>query len=178
MGFVRLFLAAFAFIVAIPALDIAPAAAQCRLCSDAEKADNAKDEKTKKELEIVISTGLDFDTLTLTDASGGEATLDPRSGSRRVQGSMEGLGGMWLSGKAELTGEPGSAVRITLPGSVTLSSPSGGTATLDTLETDLPVTPRLDENGNLSFSFGGKLRVSGNATGQFRGRIYITADYD
>jgi hypothetical protein len=37
--------------------------------------------------------------------------------------------------------------------------------------------PRLDSAGNLSFRFGGRLLVTGNADGQFRGDLPITVEY-
>ncbi len=85
---------------------------------------------------------------------------------------------MWLSRKAELTGEPGRLLRIELPAQITLSTPGGGRAELENLATDLSAAPRLDANGRLNFSFGGKLRVSGDASGHYRGRVRITAQYD
>lgn len=160
-------------------LSMDSAAAQCRLCSDAEKAENAKEKANNgKALHISIETALDFNRLALTGPSGGAVTLDPDSGSRLVTGELRGLGGMWLSGNAVVTGEPGRVVRIELPTGVTLRAPGGGTAELESLETNLGASPRLDSSGRLTFAFGGKLRVSGNAAGDYRGRIRITVNYD
>jgi hypothetical protein len=50
--------------------------------------------------------------------------------------------------------------------------------TLDDVKTDLPALPRLDAAGNLSFRFGGKLLVTGDADGQYRGDLPITVDYE
>ena len=58
------------------------------------------------------------------------------------------------------------------------SAADGSTAELEKLETNLPALARLDQAGRLVFAFGGKLRVRGDASGQFRGRIAITADYE
>jgi hypothetical protein len=37
--------------------------------------------------------------------------------------------------------------------------------------------PRLDSAGTLQFRFGGKLQLSGDVDGEFRGDIAITVDY-
>jgi hypothetical protein len=49
--------------------------------------------------------------------------------------------------------------------------------TLEDVETDLSGAPRLDAAGNLSFRFGGRLIVSGDADGQYRGDLPITVEY-
>ena len=43
--------------------------------------------------------------------------------------------------------------------------------------TDLPAAPRLDSAGSLSFRFGGRLVVNGDADGQYRGDLPITVEY-
>ena len=42
---------------------------------------------------------------------------------------------------------------------------------------DLPSLPRLDSAGNLSFRFGGRITISGDADGQYRGDLPITVEY-
>jgi hypothetical protein len=37
--------------------------------------------------------------------------------------------------------------------------------------------PKLDGAGNLSFRFGGRLRISGDADGGYRGDVPITVEY-
>jgi len=174
-----LLFSAFLSAIFLFAFPVESAAAQCRLCSDAEKQEK-EDKKANngKALHISITTSLDFDRLALTGPSGGAVTLDPDSGNRLVTGELRGLGGMWLSGTAEVTGEPGRVVRIDLPSEVVLRAPGGGKAELESLQTNLGASPRLDASGRLTFSFGGKLRVSGNAAGDYRGRIRITVNYD
>ncbi len=154
------------------------ALAECRLCSDSEKAKHNKENKPNKALHINITTALDFDRLALTGQNGGEVELDPYNGQRNFRGEVEGLGGMWLSGEAVITGEPGRGIRITLPAQVTLRAPGGGKAELMSMETTLPAAPQLDATGRLTFAFGGKLRVDGSASGHYRGRIRITANYE
>ncbi len=155
--------------------------AQCRLCATSpEPFGLAKTTSGKSEipLQIEITTDLDFSRLAVLGNSGGVVSMDPMSGNRQIRGSIANLGGMALHGEGRLTGEPGRTVRIFLPERIQLSAPNGSTAELEKLETNLPELARLDQTGRLTFAFGGQLRVRGDASGQFRGRIAITADYD
>ncbi len=43
--------------------------------------------------------------------------------------------------------------------------------------TDLPSLPRLDLSGSLSFRFGGRIEISGEAEGDYRGDLPITIEY-
>ncbi len=170
---VRLALASIAMLAA------APAAAQsaCQLCS-APVADRSAIEGADRPLEIEISTDLTFNRMARTGQTSGAASLDPRSGSSRMEGGLIDLGGMALRGEVVVRGTPWRTVRVSLPATVTLRSPSGAMAHLDRLETDLSAAPTLDANGELRFNFGGDLRVEGHAAGNFRGRIPISVDYD
>tara|TARA_R110000824_G_scaffold30137_1_gene99459 strand:- start:2045 stop:2590 length:546 start_codon:yes stop_codon:yes gene_type:complete len=155
--------------------------AQCRLCATSpEPFGLAKTTSGKSEipLQIEITTDLDFSRLAVLGNSGGVVSIDPMSGNRQIRGSIANLGGMALHGEGRLTGEPGRTVRIFLPERIQLSAPNGSTAELEKLETNLPELARLDQTGRLTFAFGGQLRVRGDASGQFRGRIAITADYE
>lgn len=156
------------------------AAAQCRLCvsEPSVKSSVAASAQTETPLNIEITANLDFSRLALLNRAGGEVDLDPQSGQRRFSGGITDLGGLSLHGEGRLTGAPGRLVRVQLPERIRLSAPNGSTAELVKLDTDLPAQARLDRDGRLTFSFGGRLRVNGNASGQFRGRIAITADYE
>lgn len=156
------------------------AAAQCRLCAAQPTIASSSGSSTQAEipLNIQITANLDFSRLALLNRSGGEVELDPESGQRRITGGITDLGGLSLHGEGRLTGEPGRLVRVQLPERITLSAPNGSTADLVKLDTDLPAQAQLDRDGRLTFSFGGRLRVAGNVSGQFRGRIAITADYE
>ena len=59
------------------------------------------------------------------------------------------------------------ASRRAVPHRIELYSLSGGRITLDQVTTDLSPLPRLDAAGNLSFRFGGRLLVTGDADGQY-----------
>jgi hypothetical protein len=53
----------------------------------------------------------------------------------------------------------------------------GGEVTMDEIVSDLPSVPRLDSAGNLNFRFGGRLKVTGDAEGDYRGDVPITVEY-
>lgn len=152
-----------------------PAAAQCRLCDEREPvfADRAPD----RPLSITIENGLDFDRLAVGGDSGGVVDLDPGTGQRQLNGDLIDLGGFAVRGTALLRGDPGRTVRVDLPSRVTLYTVEGEAVELASLESDLPALPQLDANGMLRFSFGGRLHVRGRSSGNFRGRIRISAEY-
>ena len=148
----------------------------CLLCAP----DSAPETKTPEHsapLSIEITTELDFSRAALPASGGGEIELDPISGSKRVHGGIVDLGGQALAGTATVTGEPGRAVRIEMPTSARMTSPTGGTVEITGLRTSLMGGARLDSAGRLEFSFGGTLIVRGNVSGTFRTRIPITAQY-
>jgi hypothetical protein len=82
-----------------------------------------------------------------------------------------------MVGSAVVRGEPGRAVRIVLPRRIDLHSIGGARISIDAIVSDLPSLPRLDSAGALEFRFGGRLRVSGDAEGDYRGDVPITVEY-
>lgn len=153
-------------------LAMSPLSAQCRLCAPDSGSTKIEDARP---LTIDVETSLDFSRAAGT-GNGGSISIDERTGSRRVAGLAD-LGGFAIKGSVRLTGEPYRHVRVSLPASVRLLSPDGSSAEATDLRTDLPPDPMLDAKGELRFTFGGRLVVSGNAAGEFRGRIPIVADY-
>ena len=153
-------------------LTVAPLSAQCRLCAPDSGSTKREDARP---LTIDIETALDFSRAAGT-GNGGSIAIDERTGARQVAGLTD-LGGFAIKGSVRLTGEPFRHVRVSLPLSARLLSPDGSSAEAVDLRTDLPPDPMLDGAGELRFSFGGRLIVSGNAAGEFRGRIPIVADY-
>lgn len=151
---------------------LAAEAPACKLCSDAVRAGE------DQPLTIEISAGIELGRLARSGRGEASAALDPQSGARRIDAGFVDLGGFALTGRGRITGTPSRAVRIVLPSAITMRTPQGETAELTDLATDLPATPVLDAAGNLEFSFGGLLRVSGPGAGNFRGRIPITVEYD
>jgi len=149
----------------------------CRLC---KASDEVKSTEIGREIPVTIeiTTKLDFSRAALSGSGGGAIELDPQSGSRRVDGGMVDLGGSALAGTAVIRGEPGRPVRIDMPTQARMTSSTGGVVEITGLRTSLTAHPRLDQSGRLEFSFGGRLVVSGNASGTFRARIPITAQYE
>lgn len=129
-------------------------------------------------LNIEIRSSLDFSRATTTGPEGGQIVIDPNSGARLLSGEVVDLGGSPFAGSAIVTGEPGRAIRIEMPPSIRLTSAAGGTMQIVNLRTNLSSAPRLDMAGRLEFAFGGDLLLKGDVSGQFRGRIPITAEYE
>ena len=164
----------FLLLGALSAALASPAGAQCMLCVPAPQ---ARADAPAIPLRVEISAGLDFDRVALTAPAGGEVVIDPLGRTRTVSGALSTLGGLFMAGSVTVHGEPGRAVRVDLPASVDLRTPAGSTARITRLATDLPPAPRLGADGTLRFSFGGRLQVSGDLDGDYRGRIAITVDY-
>lgn len=156
------------------AVPSAPSAAQCRLC-DQPSTDRPAD-SADGDVQLQVEAGLDFDRLIFAGAGAGAATLRP-DGSNGAEGVVQAVGPRATVGTVLVHGAPGRALRVDIPHRIELYSLSGGRVTLDQVTTDLPAAPRLDSAGNLSFRFGGRLIVSGDADGQFRGDLPITVEY-
>ncbi len=156
----------------LPLITAVPLSAQCRLCGPQAGATRVEDARP---LMIEVETALDFSRAAGAGA-GGSISVDERTGTRRVTGLTD-LGGLAIKGSVRLTGEPFRHVRVSLPPTARLVSPDGTSAEAVDLRTDLSPDPTLDASGELRFTFGGRLVVSGSAAGEFRGRIPIVADY-
>jgi hypothetical protein len=151
-----------------------PAGAQCRLCSS--PVTSRDDPANQQDVRIEIETNVNFDRLVLLGAGEGAAVIRP-DGSHAAQGNVSEAGPRAMVGTARVHGEPGRAVRVELPQRIELYSMGGGRISFDEVTSDLPSLPRLDSAGNLTFRFGGRVRVSGDAGGQYRGDLPITVEY-
>jgi hypothetical protein len=149
----------------------------CRLCKPSETGEGAEIRR-EMPLSIEITTKLDFSRAALSGAGGGAIELDPDNSNKRVDGGIRDLGGSALAGTAVVKGEPGRQVRIDMPSNARMTSSTGGSVEITGLRTSLIANPRLDQSGRLEFSFGGRVIVRGNASGTFRARIPITAQYE
>jgi len=152
----------------------APAGAQCRLCDSPSTVRDSEDGKNQVQLEVESSIA--FDRLVLFGAGDGTAVLRP-DGSSSGTGSIADMSPRAMVGSATVRGEPGRPIRVELPHRIVLHSISGGEITFDDVVSDLPSLPRLDSAGNLTFRFGGRLKISGDAEGEYRGDLPITAEY-
>ena len=173
MGFPQsraLLLAALAAIAATPW----PAGAQCRLCSQPTTA--LPDSDSKDSVQLQIDSSIDFDRLVLFGSGDGTAVLRP-DGSSAAQGAVTNVGPRAMVGTARVHGQPGRAVRIELPQQIDLYSLGGSRIRFDEVVSDLPAIPHLDSAGNLTFRFGGRVRITGEADGAYRGDLPITVEY-
>lgn len=156
------------------ALTGVPAAAlPCRLCAPPSSAEQPA---TAAPVTIEVQTSLDFDRLVLTGPSGGTVRLSP-DGARSAKGAVSGPAGRAMVGSVVVRGEPHQAVRIDLPRTIELWGYAGGRIVIERIEADLPSAPRLDASGRLSFRFGGEVVIEGNAQGEYRGDVPVTAEY-
>ena len=149
------------------------AAAQCRLCDGATI---SIEPEATPQVRLEVEASLDFDRLVLSGPDGGTASLTA-DGSRSVSGSVSQLTSRAMVGSAVIRGEPGRMVRIVLPSRVDMYGLGGNRISIDEIESDLQASARLDSSGSLSFRFGGKLQILGDADGDYRGDIPITVEY-
>jgi hypothetical protein len=151
-----------------------PLRAQCRLCSSPTT--QLQEDGDGGPLQLEVQTRLDFDRLVLLGAGTGSATLLP-SGESSTSGSVATVSARAMVGSVTVRGQPNRAVRIDLPPRIELYSVGGASIAIDRIETDLPGSPLLDSAGNLTFRFGGRLEITGDAEGEYRGDIPITVEY-
>ena len=151
-----------------------PASAQCRLCSTPTT--QLQTDGSGGDIRLDVDATLDFDRLVLLGGGQGAATLLP-NGDRSATGSVATVSARAMVGSVTVHGEPNRALRVEMPATIELFSLTGGRISVDQLGTDLPGMPRLDSAGNLTFRFGGRLRISGDADGEYRGDVPITVEY-
>lgn len=152
----------------------APARAQCRLCE--QPTTQRPEAEPKGAISLQVETGLDFDRLVRIAPGEGSATLLP-DGSRQVSGTIVAISGKAMVGHVRIRGEAGRSLVVELPERVELYSVGGSRITIDEIVSDLPASPRLNGGGVLTFRFGGRLTVDGEAEGEFRGDVPITVEY-
>jgi hypothetical protein len=171
----RIALLSFLLAAAIPSLaGLAPAGAQCRLCGTPT---TTRDENAGNgEVALSVETSLNFDRLILLGQGDGSVVLRP-DGSSATAGTVAEISPRAMVGSVTVHGEAGRTIRVDLPRRIVLHSLSGGEVTFDDVASDLPSVPRLDSAGNLTFRFGGRLQISGDAEGDYRGDLPITAEY-
>jgi len=150
------------------------AGAQCRLCD--VPATSRAEVVPGQDIRVEVETSIDFDRVIFGGSGTGSAVMRP-DGSITVQGAVAGVSPRAMVGSAIVHGQPGRAVRVELPRRIVLHSLSGGEISLDDVTDDLPSLPRLDSTGTLNFRFGGRLTVSGDADGDYRGDLPITVEY-
>lgn len=158
--------------IAAPALP-QDASVPCALCSPTI---TTAEQRPATPVSLDVEAKLDFDRLILAGAGAGSAELGP-DGSRSVSGSVTALSARAMVGEVVIRGEPGRDLRVDLPSSIELYGFNGGTIRVESVRSDLPPVPRLDSNGRLTFRFGGVVRITGDADGEFRGDARINVEY-
>lgn len=173
----RIALLLIALIAALPTAFVMPAtaAAQCRLCEDVETHVDPADAQIRT-VGLSIETTLDFDRIVLVGEGSGSATLGP-DGQRMTEGVVAALSGRAMVGQVTIRGEAGRYVAIQIPHEIELYSTDGRRLRLEAIVSDLADSPRIDDDGELHFSFGGRLMIEGDAEGDYRGEIPIIAEY-
>jgi hypothetical protein len=150
------------------------ASAQCRLCE--KPTTELQGEDGDGPLQLQVEATLDYDRLVMLGGGDGSATLLP-NGERSTSGSVATVSASAMVGSVTIHGEPNRVLRVQMPPRIELYSVGGSRIAIDRIETDLPGLPKLDSAGNLSFRFGGRLHLSGDSEGEYRGDVPITVDY-
>jgi len=153
---------------------MSPARGQCRLCENPTT--TLTQSANNDGIELEIETNLDFGRLILGGQGQGAAVIRP-DGSNAAEGALTGVSPRAMVGTAVVHGTPGRALRVELPRRIDLYSPRGGSISVDNVTSDLPSLPRLDSAGNLTFRFGGRVTVTGDSEGDYRGDMPITVEY-
>lgn len=172
MRFVPAFL--IALLLAAPPVAAEPPA--CRLCTGGEGSLTGTAPAEAKPMVLEVRTSLDFDRVVVTGSTGGTARLTPEGG-RGTSGALSGMTSRAMNGEILIRGEPGRQVRVELPTRIDLFGHSGGDLTITSITSDLPILPRLDEEGRLRVRFGGELFIHGDSEGEYRGDVPITVEY-
>jgi len=159
--------------LAAAALGSGPAGGQCRLCDKPTTKISQSDDDA---IGLDIETSLNFDRLILSGQGEGAVSIRP-DGSSASEGALSRVSPRAMVGTAVVHGVAGRVIRVELPRRIDLYSMSGGRIAVDNLITDLPSLPRLDSAGQLTFRFGGRVTVTGDAEGDYRGSMPITVEY-
>lgn len=160
--------------ILLAAAAASPAYGQCRLCAAPTTA--RPESVDSADVKLEIQTTLNFDRLILDGAGDGVAVIRP-DGSTSATGALHNVGPRAMVGTVAVHGEPGRPVRVDIPRRIELYSLNGSTMTFDEVRSDLAAVPRLDSAGNLTFRFGGRVRVTGDSEGDYRGDLPITVEY-
>jgi hypothetical protein len=151
------------------------AQAQCRLCSvPTTSPEPSAPGDSPIRLEVVST--INFDRLLFTGNGMGTAILRP-DGTNSSVGAIAPLSPRAIAGEIVIRGEPGRSVSVDLPHSIELYGLKGGSISIDSIASDLPVLPTLDASGMLRIRIGGELKVSGDVDGDFRGDVPVIVDY-
>jgi hypothetical protein len=132
-------------------------------------------------LTITKTTDLDFGRV-ISRAAANRVTINQTTGARTASAGVVSLaaGAPFTRALFQLTGEPAYQVRITLPGTTTLTRSGGGaTMTITTWRgTTTAGLITLNATGQAVLGIGARLNVGANqASGVYTGTFTITANY-
>lgn len=151
------------------------ASAQCRLCETPTTVAPLPQGQSEG-MVLEVTTALDFDEIIVVGLGTGAAELGP-DGSRSMEGAVTAISSRAMVGDVTVRGDPGRRIDVSLPARIELHATDGSRIALSEIEADLPAAPRLNEQGELRFRFGGRLEVDGGLEGDFRGDLTISVDY-
>lgn len=116
--------------------------------------------------------------LIASTATPGTVTIDSATGTKSVAGGAVDMGGLHTRASFRITGERNRSFSITLPVSITISTPGGGSTTITALESTPALIGTLDSTGRAYVYVGGVLQVgSGQVAGTYTSVFDITVDY-
>jgi hypothetical protein len=171
--------AGLALLCVSPATLNAQVVAPCQLCDPATRISGTPTTGVQGNgLNLRVEADLDFGVAATGPNGSGMIAIDPRTDVRVVTGGLTDLGGLAFSGVVRLVGQPLRRVRIDLPGTETLHAPGGARAEISGFSIDVPQSTMLDASGTLLFHIAGRFTVSGGESGDFRGRVNISANYE
>ena len=147
----------------------------CRLCDSPTPTPDAP---TRRPLSVTVEGALEFGRLAPRGTAGGSATVAPDGQGGGTDGGLTDLGGLRYSAEVRLVGEPGTTVRVHWPDRLPMRSADGATVELTDIRSDSPPLILLDAGGRARFGLGARLVVPPGASGAFRGRIPIEAEYE
>ncbi len=130
-------------------------------------------------VEIIVESDIDFGRVVLLKQGSGSVMIDLETGDKLIEGDIEDIGGVTITGEVSVSGTPLEAVEIDFPFSVGMRDGTAQQAEVRQFKTDLPAFPVLDTDGELRFRFTGKLMLdaSSTASGRLRGRVPISVSY-
>jgi len=151
---------------------------KCRTAEELEKLP-LQVRRNCRPLEIIVESDIDFGRVVLFKQGSGSVLIDLATGEKRIEGDIEDIGGVSLTGEVSLVGTPFEPVVIDFPWSVRMRDGSTDQAEIRDFRTDLSGNPTLNSRGELRFRFTGKLMLDAttSASGRLRGRVPISISY-
>jgi len=130
-----------------------------------------------KPLTITMLQDLDYALVGSTNVSG-TVTIDSATGTKSTAGGVLNFGGVHTRAYFEIHGEKNRNFTITLPASLTITSPGGATTTITGFESTPAFSGTISNNGKAWVYVGAVLQVGASqADGTYNSIFDITIDY-